>query len=117
MTTTRSTMTTRVTQLCDLIEARGFCKVIKDISNNDDDDDNDDNENNDEKKNNNNEVESISALALPRPGVFTKMSCKPNILPMMLLMMMRRRRRRMTKWRTTTTTTTSMITKTRLSQL
>jgi len=52
MTTTRMTLTTRVTQLCDLIEARGFCKNIKDISNiNDDDgdDDDDDNDNNDEK--------------------------------------------------------------------
>ena len=77
MTTTRLTMTTRVTQLWDLIEARGFCKVIKDINNNDDDDgndddDNDDHENNDEKKKKNNEVESISALALHRDLGFSQ---------------------------------------------
>ena len=68
MTTTRTTMTTRVTQLWDLIEARGFRKAIKDISNNNDDDgnDDDDNDNNNDKNNNNNEVEGISALALQR---------------------------------------------------
>ena len=46
-------MTTRVTQLWDLIEARSFRKDIKDISNNNDDygDDDDDNDNNDEKNN------------------------------------------------------------------
>ena len=50
MTTTWMTMTTRVTQLWNLIEARGF---IKDISNNDDDDaDNDDDNDNKHKKNN-----------------------------------------------------------------
>ena len=41
MTTTRTAMTTRVTQLWDLIEARGFCKDIMDISNNNDDTPND----------------------------------------------------------------------------
>ena len=51
-------MTRRVTQLWDLIEARGFRKDIKDISNNNDDDgddddgdDDDDNDNNEEKNN------------------------------------------------------------------
>ena len=46
-------MTTRATQLWNLIEARGFLKDIKDISNNNDDDaDNDDDNDNNHKKNN-----------------------------------------------------------------
>ena len=48
-------MTTRVTQLWDFIEAWGFCKDIKDISNNNYDDDDDHDDNNDEKNNKNNE--------------------------------------------------------------
>ena len=47
-------MTTSVTQLWDLIDAKGFRKDIKDISNNNDDygdDDDDDNDNNHEKNN------------------------------------------------------------------
>ena len=65
MTTTRMTITTRVTIVWDLIEARSFCEDIKDFSNNNDGDgdDDDDNENSDEKKKNNNENEGISALA------------------------------------------------------
>ena len=43
-------MTTRVTQLQDLIEARSFREDIKDINNNNDDD-GDDDDNNDEKNN------------------------------------------------------------------
>ena len=46
-------MTTRVTQLFDLIEARGFRKDIKDISNNDDDDDDIDDDNDKNQKKNN----------------------------------------------------------------
>ena len=48
-------MTTKATQLWHLIEARGFHKDIKDISNNNDgdgDDDNDDNNYNNDEKNN-----------------------------------------------------------------
>ena len=64
---------TRVTQLWDLIEVRGFGEDIKDISNCDDDDDDDDNNDNDEKKkNNNNEVEGISALSLHRDLGFSQ---------------------------------------------
>ena len=49
-------MTKRVTQLWDLIEARGFREDIKDISNNNESDsgDDDENDNNDAKKKNNN---------------------------------------------------------------
>ena len=65
MTTTMTTMTTRVTQHWDLIEARGFRKDTKDIRNNNVDEDVEDNDNNDEK-NNNNEDERISALGLHR---------------------------------------------------
>ena len=48
-----TTMTTRVTQHWDLIEARGFRKDTKDIRNNnvDDGEDVEDNDNNDEKNN------------------------------------------------------------------
>ena len=48
MTTTRTTITGRITQLRDLIEARSFRKDIKDISNNNDDDDDDDDDNDDD---------------------------------------------------------------------
>ena len=41
-----TTMTTRVTQHWDLIEARGFCDDFKDINKNNDDDDDDDEKNN-----------------------------------------------------------------------
>jgi len=43
------TITTRVTQLWNLIEARGFREDIKDISNNDDDDDDADNDDDNDK--------------------------------------------------------------------
>ena len=52
MTKTRTTMTRRVTQLWDLIEARSFRKDIKAISNSDGDDDDGDNNDNNEEKNN-----------------------------------------------------------------
>jgi hypothetical protein len=53
ITKTGTTMTTRVTQLLDLIEARGFHKDTKDIRNYNVDDGEDvaDNDNNDEKNN------------------------------------------------------------------
>ena len=47
-------MTTRVTKLWDLIEARGFRKNIEDISNINDDDGDDDDDNNDNNDNDNN---------------------------------------------------------------
>ena len=72
ITIIRTTMTKRLTQLWDLIEARGFREDIKDKSNYDDDDDDNDNDNNDEKNNNNIEVEGISALALYRDLVFSR---------------------------------------------
>ena len=51
VTTTRMTITTSVTKLWNLIEARGFREEMKDISNNDDAD-NDDDKDNKHKKNN-----------------------------------------------------------------
>ena len=60
MTTTRMTMTTRVTHLWNLIEASGFREDIKIIGDNDDGDDDDDN--NDEKNNKNIKVDGISDL-------------------------------------------------------
>jgi hypothetical protein len=65
-------MTTRVTQLWDLIEVRGFREDIKYISNSTDNDGDDDNSNDEKKKNSNNEVEGISALALHRELRFSQ---------------------------------------------
>ena len=57
------TMTTRVSQLWDFIEAWGFRGDIKDNINNNNDDDDEDNNNNNQNNNKNN---NISALGLDR---------------------------------------------------